>query len=47
MAAANVIGYLEYDAAARKLKALRLVTDQGKFDRMDLGVAVRSVSEPQ
>jgi hypothetical protein len=47
VSAANVVGYVEYDATARKVKALRLVTEQGKFEKVDLGVAVRSVSEPE
>jgi hypothetical protein len=45
--AATVVGYLDYDAASGKVQVLRLVTDQGRFDKMELGVAVRSVSEPQ
>jgi hypothetical protein len=40
---ANVVGYLEFDADGRTVRSLRLVTDQGKFEKMNLGVAVRSL----
>src|SRR5262249_300801 len=39
----SIVGYPKLDTASGKIEALRLVTDGGKFDKMDLGVAVRSV----
>ncbi len=44
---ADVVGYLEFDAAARQVRRLRLVTDGGKFETVGLGVAVRSVERPR
>jgi hypothetical protein len=42
---ANVIGYLEFDAGGQAVRSLRLLSDQGKFEKLGLGVAVRSVPE--
>jgi hypothetical protein len=42
---ANVVGYLDFDPATRQVRQLRLVTDHGKFEKMDLGVAVQSVEK--
>ena len=40
---ATVVGYLTFDPAKRTIESLSLVSDGGKFDKMDMGVAVRSV----
>src|SRR5262245_51198031 len=40
---AKIVGYLTFDPAKGKIESLRLVTDGGKFDKMDMGIAVRSV----
>jgi hypothetical protein len=43
VSSADVVGYLEFDAAGQQVRRLRLVTEQGKFEKLGLGVAVRSV----
>src|SRR5262249_32554788 len=40
---AKVVGYMTVDLAKRKIESLRLVSDGGKFEKMSMGVAVRSV----
>jgi hypothetical protein len=40
---AKIVGYLVFDPTKNKIESLRLVSEGGKFDRMDMGVAVRSV----
>jgi hypothetical protein len=40
---ATVIGYLNFDPAKKTFESLRLVSDGGKFDKLDMGVAARSV----
>jgi hypothetical protein len=40
---ATIVGYLEFDPAKGIIQSLRLATDGGKFDKLDMGVAVRSV----
>jgi hypothetical protein len=41
---AKVVGYLIFDPAKKKIESLRLVSESGRFENMDMGVAVRSVS---
>jgi len=45
VSAADVVGYVEFDAAGRQVRRLRLVTDRRRFENVDLGVAVRSVPQ--
>jgi hypothetical protein len=40
---AKIIGYLVFDPSKNKIESMRLVSEGGKFDKMDMGVAVRSV----
>src|SRR6266852_3545515 len=40
---AKILGYLVFDPTKNKIESLRLVSEGGKFDKMDMGVAVRSV----
>jgi len=40
---AKVVGYMTVDLAKRKIESLRLVSDGGKFEKMNMGVAVLSV----
>jgi hypothetical protein len=40
---AKIVGYMTFDAAQRNIESLRLVSDGGKFEKMNMGVAVRSV----
>ena len=40
---AKIIGYLVFDPSKNKIESLRLVSEGGKFDKMDMGVAVLSV----
>jgi hypothetical protein len=40
---AKIVGYVTFDVAKRKIESLRLVSAGGKFDKMNMGVAVRSV----
>jgi len=40
---ANVVGYVTFDPVKRKIESLRLVSDRGKFGKIDMGVAVRSM----
>jgi hypothetical protein len=40
---AKIVGYMTFDVAKRKIESLRLVSDDGKFDKMNMGVAVRLV----
>ena len=40
---AKIVGYLVFDPSKKKIESLRLVSEGGKFDKMDMGVAVRSV----
>jgi hypothetical protein len=40
---ASIVGYLTFDPAKGTIESLRLVSDGGKFDKMYMGVAVRSV----
>ena len=40
---AKIVGYVEFDVTKRKIESLRLVSYGGKFDKMNMGVAVRSV----
>jgi hypothetical protein len=40
---ATIVGYLEFDPAKGSIESLRLVSEAGKFEKMDMGVAVRSV----
>jgi hypothetical protein len=39
---ATVIGYLSFDPANGSIESLRLVSEGGKFDKMNMGVAVRA-----
>jgi hypothetical protein len=41
---AKIVGYIVFDRAKDKIESLRLVSEAGKFDKTDMGVAVRSVS---
>jgi hypothetical protein len=38
-----VLGYIEYDRKERRVRAFRLVTDQGLYGKEQFGVAIRSV----
>ena len=40
---ANIVGYVTFDVAKHKIESLRLVSEDGKFDKMNMGVAVRLV----
>lgn len=40
---AKIVGYVTFDVAKRKIESLRLVSDSGKFEKMNMGVAVRLV----
>jgi hypothetical protein len=40
---ASIVGYLTFDSAKGTIESLRLVSDGGKFDKMDMGVAVLSM----
>jgi hypothetical protein len=40
---ARLLGYLEFDAAERQVRTLRLITDQASYAQQPFGVAVRSV----
>jgi len=40
---AKIVGYLVFDPTKTKIESLRLVSEGGRFDKMDMGVAVRSV----
>ncbi len=42
---AKITGYLVFDQTTGTIESLRLVSEGGKFDKMDMGVAVRSVSQ--
>jgi len=43
VSSAKIVGYLEFDPTKNKIESLRLISEGGKFDKMDMGVAVRSV----
>jgi len=38
-----VSGYLEYDRKEKKVRVLRLVTDQAVYGKEKFGVAIRSI----
>jgi hypothetical protein len=40
---AKIVGYLVFDTTKPKIESLRLVSEGGQFEKMNLGVAVRSV----
>jgi len=40
---AKIVGYLIFDPAKHKIESLRMISEGGRFDKMDMGVAVRSV----
>jgi hypothetical protein len=40
---AKIVGYLVFDPAKGKIESLRLISEDGRFDKIDMGVAVRSV----
>jgi hypothetical protein len=40
---ARVVGYAIFDVAKSKIDSLRLVSEGGKFEKMNMGVAVRSL----
>lgn len=40
---ATIVGYLTFDPAKHKIESVRLVSGDGKFDQMDMGVAARMV----
>ena len=40
---ASVVGFVDYDAASRKIRAFRLVTEEAGYGSGTFGVAVRSV----
>jgi hypothetical protein len=40
---AKIVGYVTFDLAKRKIESLLLVSDGGKFEKMNMGVAVRSM----
>jgi hypothetical protein len=39
----KIVGYLVFDPTKPKIESLRLITEGGRFEQMDMGVAVRSV----
>jgi hypothetical protein len=43
LSTAKVVGYLICDTAGGKIESLRLVSEDGKFEKMAMGIAVRSV----
>jgi hypothetical protein len=43
LSTAKIVGYLVFDPTKPKIESLRLVSEDGKFEKMDMGVAVRSV----
>jgi hypothetical protein len=43
---AKIIGYLVFDLTKNKIESLRLVSEDGKFDKIAMGVAVRSLESP-
>jgi hypothetical protein len=44
---AKIVGYLVFDTTRNKIECLRLVSEGGKFDKIDMGVAVRSVPQDE
>jgi hypothetical protein len=42
-AQANVLGFLEYDSAKKKIGTLRIVSDGGKYGNLPMAIAVRSM----
>jgi len=40
---AKILGYFVFDPTKPKIESLRLVSEGGRFEKMNLGVAVRSV----
>jgi hypothetical protein len=40
---AKVLGYLVFNPAKTKIESLRLLSEDGRFEKIDMGVAVRSV----
>src|SRR5262249_42058255 len=40
---ATIVGYVTFDVAQRKIESLRMVSEGGKFDETNMGIAVRSV----
>ena len=44
---AKIVGYLVFDPTKNKIESLRLVSEGGKFDKMNMGVAVRSLSNQE
>jgi hypothetical protein len=40
---AKIVGYVIFDIAKRKIESLALVSDGGKFEKMNMGVAVRLI----
>jgi hypothetical protein len=40
---AKIVGYLVFSQTKNKIQALRLVSEDGRFDKIDMGVAVWSV----
>jgi hypothetical protein len=44
---AKIVGYLVFNRTEDKIESLRLVSEDGKFDKMDMGVAVRSVPKQE
>ena len=42
-ATANVLGFLEYDTAKKKISTLRIVSDGGKYGNLPMVIAVRSM----
>jgi len=40
---AKVVGYIVYNSTQKKIESLRIVSDDGRFETISMGVAVRSV----
>jgi hypothetical protein len=40
---AKILGYLVFSLAKTKIESLRLVSEDGRFEKTNMGVAVRSV----
>jgi hypothetical protein len=40
---AKILGYLVFNPAKTKIESLRLVSEDGRFEQINMGVAVRSL----
>jgi hypothetical protein len=44
---AKIVGYLVFNRTENKMESIRLVSEDGKFDKTKMGVAVRSVPQQE